>query len=343
MLMNVGLSAPRYEKYVLLYPTSASLRRELCNYFSVVITLCKSAVVFVRKPFVSQAMNVLRKPFDDEFGMFKKDLLQFGESVKDEVSLAAKQQQNLDSMEEARERRENSLFRRTGALFQQEAAHQLEESKRVRELTFRSRFLNSCSTYNHETALNQARRKGASSWIINTKEYTEWKSSNSSSTLLCSGIVGAGKTILSSSVIEDLVVTKAANSSVAYFFCKDDDFASLKAREIMGSLARQLLSSIPAKLFKKFYQDNGDIALNCEQIISYMIRLLPANIQYVVVLDGLDECTAEESYQVFDTLQSLLKSPTHLFRLFWTGRSDFVERVFRRLQSNFHVVKISGM
>ncbi len=337
MLMNVGLSAPRYEKYALLYPTSASLRRELCNYFSVVINLCKNAVLFVRKPFVSQALNVLRKPFDDEFGIFKKDLLQFGESVKDEVSLAAKQQQSLDSIEEARERRENSLFRRTGALFQQEAAHQLDESKKVRELRFRTRFLNSCTTYNHETALSQARRKGASSWIFNTKEYKEWKSSNSSSTLLCSGIVGAGKTIISSSVIEDLVVTKSANSSVAYFFCKDNDFESLKAREIMGSLARQFLSSIPAKLFNKIDQVNDGIALNRDQIISYMIRLLPTNIQYVIVLDGLDECTAEESYQVFDTLQSLLKSPTHLFRLFWTGRSDFVERVFRRLQSNFHV------
>lgn len=333
MLMNVGQSAPRYEKYAILYPASASLRQELCNYFSVVIDFCKAAVLFVRKPVIFQALDALRKPFNDEFGKFQKDLVRFCDAVRDEVSLAAKQQQNL-------ERKENSLFRRTGALFQHEVARQLEENKKWRELRFMSRFLNSCSTYNHETALNQARRKGASSWIFETKEYTSWQSSISSSIMLCSGIVGAGKTVLSSSVVEELVVTRAADTSVGYFFCKDDDFQSLKAREIMGSLARQFLSAVPVKLFNQLDQDVGDIALSIEQIVTLMLRLLPLNNHYILAVDGLDECQPEEAYQLLDTFQTLVRSPAHVFKLFWTGRSDFVERVSYRLQSDFHV-KIS--
>lgn len=50
--------------------------------------------------------------------------------------------------------------------------------------------------------------------------------------------------------------------------------------------------------------------------------------------------TNEEAYQLLDTFQTLVRSPAHVFKLFWTGRSDFVERVSYRLQSDFHV-KIS--
>ena len=335
--MNIGRSAPRYEKYAVLYPSSASLRQELCNYFSVVINLCKSAVLFVRKPFFSQTLNALRKPFDDEFGNFQKDLVKFGDAVREEVSLAAKQQQSLDSIEASRERKENSLFRRTGALFQQEAAHQLAESKKWRENKFRSRILNSCSTFNHETAFNQARRKGASNWLFETNEYREWKSSSSSSVLLCSGIVGAGKTVLSSSVLEELMVNKGADTSVGYFFCSYDDFVSLKAQAITGSLARQFLGGVPAKDFNKLDPDVGDMSFNIQQLVSHMLGLLPPNKQYMIILDGLDECELHQANLLFQALHSLLTSSTQVFKLFWTGRSDFVERASHQLHSDFHV------
>ena len=337
MLMNVGQSAPRYEIYAVLYPSSASLRQKLCNYFSVVISLCKSAILFVQKPFFSQTLDALRKPFDDEFGNFQKDLVRFGDAVREEVSLAAKQQQSLDSMEASREQKENSLFRRTGALFQQEAAHQLAESKKRRENKFRSRILNSCSTYNHETVFNQARRKGASNWLFETNEYREWKSSSSSSVLLCSGIVGAGKTVLSSSVVEELVVNKGADTSVGYFFCSYDDFVSLKAQAITGSLARQFLGGVPAKDFNKLDPDVGGMSFNIQQLVSHMLGLLAPNKQYMIILDGLDECELHQAHLLFQALQSLLTSSTQVFKLFWTGRSDFVEKASHQLHSHFHV------
>lgn len=336
MLMKVGQSAPRYEKYELLYPTSASLRQELCNYFSVVISFCKSAVLFVRKPVMSQALNALRKPFNDEFGKLQKDLIRIADAVRDEVSIAAKQQQNLNSIEGECERKENSLFRRTGAIFQRETVHELEEIKKWRDFRLRSRFLSSCSTYNHETALNQARRKGASRWILETSEYKRWKSSHFSSVLLCSGIVGSGKTVLSSSVIEELVVTKATNSMVGYFFCSHDDHESLQARAIIGSLARQLLSGLPASVFNNIDRDFDGITFDMEQIMTHTLRLLPADKQYITVLDGLDECDPQEASRVLETLQILLDS-SHSFKLFWTGRSDFIARVSHQLKSDFRI------
>ena len=336
MLMKVGQSAPRYDKYAVLYPTSASLRQELCNYFSVVVSFCKSAVLFVRKPVISQALHALRKPFHDEFGKLQDDLLRIADAVRDEVSLAAKQQQNLDSIEAARERKENLLSRRTVNLFQREAAHELEESKTWRDFRFKSRFLSSCSTYNHETALNRARRKGASRWIFEASEYKKWESSHSSSVLLCSGIVGSGKTVLSSSVIEELVVKKATASTIGYFLCSHDDHESLQARAIMGSLARQFLRGLPPSAFHDIGRDHDGVTLDIEQIVTHTLRLLPATMQYVAVLDGLDECNPQEASRVLETLQILLGS-SRSFKLFWTGRSDFIARVSHQLKSDFHV------
>lgn len=337
--MNVGLSSPRFEKYALLYPMSTSLQKELCNYYSVVINLCTRIVLFVRKPFIKQIASALRKPFDDEFGTFQKDLDRLGTAVKEEVSLASKQQQNLDSIEGARERKENSLFRATGSVFRRETANELGQARKWREGRIKSRLLNSCSRYNFETTLNQARKKGASTWILKREEYQQWRSCDSPSTLLCSGIVGSGKTVLCANLIEDLTLNKPLGSSLGYFFCKSEDAASLKAREVVGSLARQLFEDVPTETLKLNQMDPsiGDITLDIEQILSNMVLLLPRHKQYIMVLDGLDECEYEEIRVLVESIQSLLKSSKHIFKLFWTGRSDFSSRVSEQLRPDFEV------
>ena len=228
-------------------------------------------------------------------------------------------------------------FVRAGTLFRQETVYHLERNEKRRILRLKSRFLNSCSTYNYETALNQARRKGHSSWLFETDDYRDWKLSHSPSTLLCSGIVGSGKTILSSSVVEELMITKGADATVGYFFCRYDDLESLKTREIVGSLARQLLADIPERSFNQIERDVTGITLSTDQVISHLLRLLPQQDKYFMLLDGLDECEPEEARYLFETLESLFGCSTHVFKLFWTGRSDFIAKVPHRLQPNYHV------
>ena len=337
--MNVGLSSPRFEKYALLYPTSTSLQKELCNYYSVVINLCTGIVLFVRKPVFKQIASALRKPFDDEFGTFQKDLVRIGTAVKEELSLASKQQQNLDSIEAAHERKENSLFRATSTIFRREASNELVQARKWREARAKSRFLDSLSTYNFEATLNQARKKGASTWIFGLEEYQQWVSSKSSSMLLCSGIVGAGKTVLCANVIEDLILKKSLDSSLAYFFCRSDEAASLKAREVIGSLARQFFEDLPIESLELNQAELsiGDIIPDIERILSKMLLLLPRHKQCFLVLDGLDECDYEEVWVLIESIQSLLKSSEYTFRVFWTGRSDFASRVSDQFRPDFQV------
>lgn len=337
--MNLGLTSPRVEKYALLYPTSTSLQKELCNYYSVVVKLCAGIVLFVRKPVIKQIASALRKPFDDEFGTFQKDLVRIGTAVKEEVAQASIQQQKLDSIEGACERKENSLFRATGAVFRREASHELGQARKWREVRANSRFLDSFSTYNFEATLNQARKKGASTWIFNSEEYKQWASSKSSSRLLCSGIVGAGKTVLCANVIEDLILKKYLNSSLGYFFCRSDEAASLKAREVIGSLARQVFEDVPTEALKLNQMEPSirNSILDIERILSNMLLLLPQHKQYFMVLDGLDECEDEEVWVLVESIQSLLNSSRHIFKVFWTGRSDFASRVSEQFRPDFQV------
>lgn len=335
--MNIGLNSPRFEKYALLYPTSTSLQKELCNYYASVVNLCTKIVLFVRKPAVKQIASALRTPFDDDFGTFQKDLVRLGTAVNEEVSLASRQQQNIDSVEGARGRKESSLFRATGVVFRRETATELGQAKKWRETRVKSRFLSSCSTYNFETTLNQARKKGASTWIFETEEYQHWGSKSSPSTLLCSGIVGAGKTILCANVVEHLILSKESKCSVGYFFCKDDEATSLTAREIIGSLARQLFEDIPTDSFSDLDHSIGDLIFNMEQIVSHLLLRLPRHKDYILVIDGLDECEYEEVKLLVELLRPLLKSSDQVFKLFWTARSDFAIRISEHFQPDFHV------
>jgi len=302
-----------------------------------VIWLCKEIILFVRRGFVSQAYGSLRKPFEPQFGTIKKELMRLGDTVREETSLAAKQQQIQDSIEAAKDRKENSIHRQVELTFRKKMASRLEDMKKWRQREVKAKSLDLYSRCNHKIALTQARRKGSSSWIFETIEYQRWKSLITSATLLCSGIIGAGKTVLCANVVEDFVNTQAAGSSVAYFFCRHDDISSLKAREIVGSLARQFLDLLPEDTFDQSDLSPQDVTLDTHQIAQRMLLHFPINNQYIILLDGLDECEHEEAERLITVCRTLLQSTKHIFKIFWSVRSDFVARLCQTIPSDFRL------
>ena len=338
-MMNIGLNAPRLEKYALLYPSSPFLQKELCNYYSIVVNLCTRMVVFVRKPIARQVASALRKSFEEDFGSFQRELVRLGTTVKEEASIAAKQQQNQDSKEGARERKESALYRASGTRFRKETSSRLAQIRDMSQDILKSQFLTSCSKYNPEISLNQARRKGASKWILQCKDYQQWRDTQSSSILLCSGIVGSGKTVVCASVIEDLTISRPVGSNLAYFFCRYDEAVSLNAREVIGSVARQFFQNLPIGALRLKAKDpNAGVAmLDIQQIVDEMLLLLPHPRRYIIVLDGLDECRQEDVNAVIDCLQSLVASSDSIFKIFWSGRTDFVSRFSQQLRPDFQI------
>ncbi|GFF54939.1 hypothetical protein IFM58399_09952 [Aspergillus lentulus] len=290
LFMNAGRSAPRYQDMALLYPRSKRLRDALCEYFIVVLNICKHAVKFLQKSALSQFSSAIS---DSSLVSFEKELQQWSVVIVEEVALLSSQ-----SLQE--EAKENSRFRQIMVRFS-------DSSNQRQKLALRIRLLDACSTYDYQTSWKQARKQGTTSWFASTSEYQKWKETPSSCSLWCTGKLGSGKTTLLANMVDDLFCS-ASKGSVAYFFCRFDVSESLTARTIIGCLARQLLAQQPIDLTNIDNSWNNSPADPDEQVIVKLVRkLLPVDLIYSLIVDGLDECPEKERQTTLEILQQLQK------------------------------------
>ena len=113
----------------------------------------------------------------------------------------------------------------------------------------------------------------------------------------------------------------------AYFFCRFDETESLKAKTIIGSIAKQLVSDLPASAFRAFNQKSIDGT----SIISALEAVLSHTRQYFIVLDGLDECGEVQIKELVEIFDGLLLSPHLRIKFFWSSRPN----VLRWLPGSF--------
>ncbi|EXJ93679.1 hypothetical protein A1O1_02071 [Capronia coronata CBS 617.96] len=282
LFMNVGRTCPRYQPFGLLYPKSPSLRRAVCEYFIMMVELCKRAVLFIKKPFFAQISSAILKPFQSEFGRFEPDLAGLAFAIRDEVSLAAKQERSLEV-------KDSSSFRVLSAKFSEKVMLELEQAMVLNHRMRRVKFLDACSVYNHETAWRQARKSGTSLWIFDQGLYRRWIEALDSGVLWCTGIVGSRKTVMTANVIEN-AMTCSPDAVVGYFLCRYDVTESLKARTVVGSLVRQLLNPLKADVFRDVDSVHTNM-LDTDQVICYLEKLLPSTPHaYFVVIEVLYNC-----------------------------------------------------
>jgi hypothetical protein len=81
------------------------------------------------------------------------------------------------------------------------------------------------------------RQLGTGQWLLKSEQYQAWLKT-SAQTLFCPGIPGAGKTILTSIVIDDLTTRHQDNQSIgiAYLYCDFRLHREQKAEELLASL-----------------------------------------------------------------------------------------------------------
>ncbi|PQE11929.1 hypothetical protein CJF31_00000051 [Rutstroemia sp. NJR-2017a BVV2] len=271
LFMAVGRSAPRYQMMGLLYAKSKSLQSSLSEYFIVVVRLCH------------HMLNLTQRSISE--------LDSWANEIKEEVALSMGR-----TIED--EGQENSRFRALSTKFSETASHRARMKMNLRVLDL-------CSTYDYETTWKQTRKRGNATLFNNSNEYQNWKNGAESCTLVYRGKLGSGKSVLLANIVEDLnLYFQNKNIGLAYFFCRHDILESLKARTVIGSLARQLLSSIPDLSIV------GDLCetsptLDIEAISKVLHRALPRNYNICFVLDGLDECSGLERAMVEQELRTL--------------------------------------
>ncbi|OBT79642.1 hypothetical protein VF21_01285 [Pseudogymnoascus sp. 05NY08] len=279
LLMTAGRSAPRYQMIALLYPQSKNLQSYLPEYFIVVVNLCHRLLKFTQKSALGQFASSLS---DLDTKTYQSELDQWANAIKEEMSLLM-----AKTIEE--EAQDNSIFRAFSSKLSKSISHQ-------QKLKASLRILDSCSTYDYETTWKQTRKIGNTTLFNRIDEYKEWKGQNTSSTLLYTGGLGSGKSVLLANLIDDLHLdSRNKDITVAYFFCQHDIPESLKARTVIGSLARQLLRPIPdLAVVAGFIDRTTTLALDFEIIFSLLQRAIAPKSRAYFVLDGLDECDSAE-------------------------------------------------
>ncbi|KAK5444190.1 hypothetical protein LTS15_010543 [Exophiala xenobiotica] len=144
------------------------------------------------------------------------------------------------------------------------------------------------------------RQPGTGQWLLNSVEYQTWLNS-SKQTLFCPGIPGAGKTILTSIVVDDLHTRfqNDATIGIAYIYFNFRRKDEQKIEDLLASLLKQLAegqSSLPESVKqlydrhqKKRTRPSSDEILRALHSTAALFRRL------FIIADALDECQVSGS------------------------------------------------
>ncbi|KAI0549032.1 ankyrin repeat-containing domain protein [Xylaria curta] len=144
------------------------------------------------------------------------------------------------------------------------------------------------------------RQAGTGSWFLDSAEFQAWMK-NDNQTLFCPGIPGAGKTILTSIVVDDLHARFDDNPdiSVAYLYCNFRRANDQKAEDLLASLLKQLtqkqcpLPDSVISLYSRHKKKRKRPPFN--EILSTLRCVAAMYSQVFIVIDAIDECPAYSS------------------------------------------------
>ncbi|KAH8684930.1 hypothetical protein BGZ61DRAFT_548682 [Ilyonectria robusta] len=326
------------------------LKVHLENYYCDVLSFHRNALDVFSRPAWKTVFHSAWKTFKTRFGPILSSLKRHRELISDEkLTIAIREVR--DFREHVEEKLEALSRQMTELRLEEKEQETLKlQEQRGRRLQF---VLNKFDVLDCHRDLEHAlwaRRNHNSSgdWIFHhplLKEWADLKISQSS-TLYLSGIPGAGKTILTSKVVEHLKQLKSTNSahghnfSVVYFHFNH-----------MQPDKRTLTGSLLALLSQLIHQD--DVLLEqtyqrCLAVDQHKIRSLDtirdlASVAFksqrvcFVILDGLDECVggpsanpADEQKQVIDWFEDL----TTDIDSNESGNGEFCMRLFISGQRN---------
>ncbi|KAK0760932.1 hypothetical protein N5P37_005873 [Trichoderma harzianum] len=139
------------------------------------------------------------------------------------------------------------------------------------------------------------REPGTGQWLIDSREYQAWLGARKQ-TLFCPGIPGAGKTILTSIVVDHLERTYRTDPTIriAYIYCNYRRQEEQSIEKLLGSLLKQLSQGencIPNCL-RGFYKQHLEKRTQLSLLeIQTALQSAAENYSTVfIVIDALDEC-----------------------------------------------------
>jgi molecular chaperone GrpE (heat shock protein) len=165
------------------------------------------------------------------------------------------------------------------------------------------------------------RQTGTGQWLLDSTEFQSWLTTEKQ-TLLCPGIPGSGKTILTSIVIEELITQfgNDKNIGIAYLYCNFRRRDEQKINDLLASLLKQLaqgLNPLPDAA-KSLYAKHINIRTRptLDELSQALHAVAALYTKVFIIVDALDECLMTGSHRsnflsrIFDVQE---KSGSNLF------------------------------
>ena len=146
----------------------------------------------------------------------------------------------------------------------------------------------------HSDIFNR-RQPGTGQWLLDSEEFQTWLNTDKQ-TLFCPGIPGAGKTILTSIVIDHLTSNFSTDPGVgiAYLYCDFRQKHQQKPQDLLTSLLKQLSerrSTLPESVKslcdahekKRTRPSLDEISRTLQSVVGTYSRI-------IIIVDALDEC-----------------------------------------------------
>ncbi|ROV98758.1 hypothetical protein VMCG_06727 [Cytospora schulzeri] len=307
LFMKLGTSWTLHKDYADLFTGSEVLQNHLCEYFIVLMKLCQRVVLFTRKGLAAQLFSTLGSSFDAEFGTIQKELEE------------------------------------RGYIIQQTAQHLATKSflgaTRSKANDFKYRTLQRLSPgqAQYDTTWRRQRRKGNCNWIRGMQDYKAWRAMRRSSTMHINGKLGSGKTVAMANIAAEINIEQPC----AFFFCTFKEPDTLKAVNVLGSIAFHLLNNLPdgeVRWNELAAQSNAlSGILSSDGVVDLILEYAPRNRRYSIVVDGLEDCLDDDVNEIVLGLRRLVDNLTILLSYSARSGSQFERRTTASLPAEFCV------
>lgn len=199
------------------------------------------------------------------------------------------------------------------------------------------RWLSPSDPSQNHNAAKKKKQAETGTWFIKSNEFYNWRT-NPGGVLWLHGIPGCGKTVLSSTVIDQLfhVCQARPQSVVAYFYFDFNDSDKQSSEKMLRSLVDQLLignedrfGAVEALFSAKM--ERNEQPTSRDLLIIFQKSILESEQTYIII-DALDEC--ETLPDLLDNLEEILQWGLENLHLMLTSRKeqdieDFMEGLDR--------------
>ncbi|KAH9889111.1 hypothetical protein F4778DRAFT_753995 [Xylariomycetidae sp. FL2044] len=167
-------------------------------------------------------------------------------------------------------------------------------------------------------------------WLLRHETYIKWRDAPASEILWLHGIPGAGKTKLSSRVINTAISSQGEASGIAYFYCNKNRHEHRDPRSILASLVRQLAFDprqlAVADLARREYDSEkkrgfaGQLTIpRCTKLLTDLSGLYA---DVYLLIDGLDETDESTRRELMEALDKVITGSKSVVKVYIASRDD---------------------